>query len=122
MVHKPPTLAPTQQASGSQQVASATTSPLPGHQEERKVYDKGQHWRDVLATLRWSALGVNRNYNHGTLVETDVGVKMIDASSRPDAVTPGLLNPQKSSQVSGYITGAPVFGYMAKMAEAERVD
>ncbi|AXA52554.1 putative RdRp-complex [Linepithema humile toti-like virus 1] len=76
----------------------------------------------VTGSARWVGVSYNRNFNHGCLVETDMGVRMVDAASRPDSTTPNILNPQRGNVISGYVSAAPIFGYLARTAEQVKVD
>lgn len=52
------------------------------------------HLLRSLNDLKWIGVGINSGFNHGCLVETDIGVKMVDAHSTPILLYPisSILN------------------------------
>ncbi|UQS94390.1 MAG: putative RdRp-complex [Corcyphos virus 2] len=101
-------------------------SPPPGAWDVDVVLEEGETYASRLSAassnLQWVGVGYNPTHNHGALTLTEVGVKMVDAASHPDPTTPNILNPQRANVVSGYITGAPMFGFMGQQASVSRND
>lgn len=99
------------------QVRAVGKPPVPDESTE-----EAEAFAEISLRARWVGVGYDMRFNHGTLERTDEGAKMADAAVNPDPTSPGMLNPQRSNQITGFIAGSVVYGALAGTLSHTLVD